>query len=85
MPVMTTALKVTDIDHALTAVWDPATNNWGTFQTALSNRLRNRHAAAAVTAVDVDIMASPNPPMLLKLKVTSTGALTGPQIKAALA
>ena len=84
MPVMTTTLKVTDIDHTLTAVWTPATNNWGTFQTALLNRLRNRHAAAAVTAVDVDIMATANPPMLLKLKVTSTGALTGPQIKAAL-
>jgi hypothetical protein len=85
MPVMTTALKVTDINHALTAVWDPASNNWGAFQTALLNRLRARHAAAAVTAVDVDIMATANPPMLLKLKVTSTGALTGAQVKAALA
>ena len=85
MPVMTTTLKVTDIDHALTAVWEPANNNWGTFQTALLNRLRARHNAAGVTAVDVDILATANPPLLLKLKVTSTGALTGAQVKAALA
>jgi hypothetical protein len=85
MPVMTTTLKVTDIDHALTTVWDPASNNWGAFQTALLNRLRARHAAAAVSAVDVDILATANPPMLLKIKVTSTGALTGPQVKAAIA
>jgi len=84
MPTMSTTLKITDIDHALTAVWDPRTNNWGTFQTALLNRLRARHAAAAVASVDVDILATATPPMLLKVKVTSGTMLTGPQVKAAL-
>ena len=82
MPVMTTTMKVSEIDDALTDAFDP--NNWAAFQTALLNRLRNRHAAANVAAVDVDILAAANPPLLLKVKVTSANALTAVQVKTAL-
>ena len=52
MATMSTTLKLTEMNRALTGAWDPASNNWGAFEAAILRALQGAHAAAHVTAAN---------------------------------
>lgn len=79
MAFIAVSLKLTDVNEQIRGLFNPA--DWEGFTIRVRDVLHRAFAHAAVTTVQVEVLDSPHPPILLKFSVTSEYEISSIDLK----